>query len=457
MPPTSIIKNLLFETCELTARVEFFIKSPEITTQSGEIIENYFIDELNLIKKSIFDKIKSTFNKLGKDELEEDEFRKIYLGLASISRKLRFFIDDNFTYVGSIPPREECKLLVDEIKKGLVKDLEFPIIPLSAYSFEIIEFREKLNALCLPKTDISNPLMWANLAHEIAHAIENISNEKLINKIKRDLDIPKDDIHYEKVAHDWIKELLCDFIALNKLYISYFLSFSSFSMKLMEYNIYSSSHPSNFDRLRLMYGFLSNNTKNNNKINKILVDEWDMIKILSNFSKPHYNPEKEPERKVIEKFVTEKFVDRIWEVIVNCEELENLTENLDMEFKLLEKLSEELRKKLPIGSTRKKSDEEIIKTIKNYKESKIESLYDVIQSFEETPNSPVEIINAAWICRASERAEKIDTKIFNKINIEKYDERFLEDFYLSLRNFDDLVLKSIEDALLVKIFKKQVK
>jgi hypothetical protein len=125
-------------------------------------------------------------------------------------------------------------------------------LELEQHGLEPLDPQSRNVVLALPKAEADNPLMWAILAHEMAHTM--ISSYKILDneilartpeylKAKQNLS--------REVYRNWSLEICADLIALRLLGPSYFFSFASMGL-LLDPQPETEVHPAIIERIGIM-------------------------------------------------------------------------------------------------------------------------------------------------------------------------------------------------------------
>jgi len=147
-------------------------------------------------------------------------------------------------YVPSIALTGEYNFIEYDLLKILSNELELSgLAPLLPYGRDIV--------LALPKAEAENPLMWAILAHEVAHTM--IAKYNILNEIVKRTDRYDEMSSQVREEYDlWAEEICADFIALRILGPSYYFSFASMAILLDPPQSDKTTHPSAVQRLGMM-------------------------------------------------------------------------------------------------------------------------------------------------------------------------------------------------------------
>jgi hypothetical protein len=123
---------------------------------------------------------------------------------------------------------------------------------LQGYGFEALPPQSRNVVLALPKAEVDNPLMWAILAHETAHAM--ISSYKILESeiLARSPEYSEStDEMSRQVYRNWSLEICADLIALRILGPSYYFSFASMGL-LLHPQATTEDHPPIIERIGIM-------------------------------------------------------------------------------------------------------------------------------------------------------------------------------------------------------------
>lgn len=110
---------------------------------------------------------------------------------------------------------------------------------------------EETIVIILPYSQLSNPLMWTIMSHEVGHFAEKryVLGKKVIGKILC--------CHEENVTDstelDWVEEFVSDLVALRVLGPAYLFSFVSLTLPQSSLGVPSLTHPSDLSRVRIAF------------------------------------------------------------------------------------------------------------------------------------------------------------------------------------------------------------
>jgi hypothetical protein len=292
--------------------------------------------------------------------------------------------------------------------------------------------------LFLPKIEMTNPLNWSILAHEIGHINTN-EIHKLIND---SLIPPKATVKNKEILLKWAEEIFCDIFAINILGPAYFSSFVSYSLVtggLVGNNINSPNHPSNMMRIRFLYEYL---VRNNFKLlfNKSSTENIDISDFFYNMSedidKINRTLLKNPNSNNIDIPDLTYFLDKLREVSKDYKtEIKFKSDNK------IDDLFKKLKKSIPIGSICEASSSEVTKKLKAKTKEDFEGAKKLIS---ERSTTLWEIINTGWIYKIAHIVPECSKIIFETKHDSLFDK--LNEITEIYDLLDDRLLKSIESS-----------
>ena len=333
---------------------------------------------------------------------------------------------------------------------GIFEKLNGTIVLINEYNFwQYAPYKEfnppkgmKNHIFGLPKTELENCFLWQTLIHEVGHAFidefelldtQTILDSNVVIKSEK-----------KNILESWIKEFGSDMIALRTIGPSYLITLIIYSVTNTNVLWASSEeHPPIKLRIDFMLGELARTEMKD--LNVGLYDYFNRADELFGLRL---------------KIDTELQIanDERWGFESNYFEitfLENLvrkiSEKLDKSFNI-EKFSKESFEKSHILAKRLSDGVLISSSPKNSPVYGIaeNDLNERVTDFDEYPNKMAEIITAATLC-------KFDSQInwfldsFILINRSGYQKCF-DDYEKILNNFDLVVSKSIETALVHSYF-----
>lgn len=138
-------------------------------------------------------------------------------------------------FVPSIALTDDYNFIEYDLRNVLSSDLV-------SNRFDALSPQSRNVVLALPKAEVDNPLMWAILAHEIAHTM--IDSYKIVENevLARTPGYKKADEISRNVYRNWSTEICADLIALRLLGPSYFFSLASMGL-LLDPPIVTADHP----------------------------------------------------------------------------------------------------------------------------------------------------------------------------------------------------------------------
>lgn len=304
----------------------------------------------------------------------------------------------------------------------------------------------KYPTIFLPKLEISNPLNWTILAHEIGHI-----NEQEIKKITEDPTIlpPQTTINDQGILKKWAEEIFCDIFATNLLGPAYFSSLVSYSLctgSLAWNSFHSQYHPSNMLRIRFLNEYIERNGFTLKCKSKMIGEEdlstffFNMIEDIDDIN---LGMQRDPNVPKIRIRKLTHFLDRLRELTnVYKMQIKYKPEN-----KILE-LNKKLIAGIPIGAIRENSSKIISESLS--KENLDLELSKKLIS--ERGTTLWEILNAGWVYKISYIIPKCLKIIFEDNDNCLYDKLpRIGDLYDLC---DDRILKSIEASELLQLIEK---
>ena len=313
--------------------------------------------------------------------------------------------------------------------------------------------KEENPTIFLPKIDYDNPLNWAILAHECGHTdVKGIEDLLKSPKI-----IPKKIIgRNKKILENWVEEIYCDLIASRVLGPAYLASFCTYALLVsgIDGNEKSyESHPANIVRISIIQEYLESRN--------IKVPLSSELLGCSDIGSYYYNMlEKynEISRKFLNSYSTynnppfdlTELVDTISEQVDSIVKLEISLTNED--FKRIKFLQDRLSNGITIASYQELEKLEAARKMYPEENINLEELNNAKMALQETRTKLWEIINTGWINKIETIIPKAIETFFGDNNdtlskkIEKYGNE--------LKNYDDVLLKSIESSEIFKIMEE---
>ncbi len=470
---------------ETVVRTELFVYAAldnlSSKKRSRDLEQYYKVEVIGAIKEKLDNIVQLCKEISGSQDIERRQIRKIYIRVSSffeILDKIYYFM--NFLRGDDIRP--EADLLCDQIRKSFIDGEIFKEINVfQTYMYNFSEGEEDIPelsienkgpiSLSLPEIEVNNPLMWAQLSHEMAHFY--IDAKDLVQEIKQELLEEIIGIHQQKIFSEWAKEIISDVIALRLFGVGYYTSFISTAIKIGGLRTHTIGHPSHRTRVDVMSELLVSTSDITQKLKELvnfygkifsLWTEWEIHKYQWMGSTPNSDDdifigndlneeEKDKNKKAIQSITDKKIPFKIARFA--DEQMDSILKEVYSlnEIEKLNRLSKVLNKGIIISSCRAQRDGDIINAIREFKsrgEITTDDAYELISNLTEIPNSIFDIINSGWMYRYKSYYRKIDDSLFSE-NM-TFEDGY-ENFKKELIRYDELLLKSIENAQLHEIFK----
>lgn len=468
------LKIFLIELIEMTIRLDLFLEysfeyleeseSNELKSYYGDIIESVK-NEINDIL-SLYCKAKSPLKK----ETIKRLFNKIDLVLININ-----LIHINIIFLKGKDIRPETYLFIKDMRQCFkINDFfNLHVFPNECYNYEwIIEDINKViegeinvepstSYLYIPKIETEAPLMWSQLAHELAHANKQVPS--ILEKINKTLEGEVEGVDQQRLLVKWGNQIVSDILALRLLGIGYFVSFLNFSIRTSNLITKTADDPSVEIRIGLMADLLIKDKDVHFEIKKIIQHCTDLVDYYSKWSRDSYRSREHKIRPDLEEPQRKKIIDAIDNIIdknipAKIAKLADKQMNGFLvkkfnfkEYEKLEYLSEKLKEGIIISSYRVEKDSDIRDAVKKFESKQKDDVYkDVIEKMAEMPNNILEIINGAWLYRIINHLDNFEV-CFLKDNPTDFSECYNE-FKVYIKKYDDILLKSIENSQLHQIF-----
>lgn len=444
-------------------------------------MEQYYkVEVIGAIKEKL-DNIVQLYKEYVSQDIGQRQIEGIYIRVSYL-----FKILDNIYNSMNLPQgddtRPEADLLCDQIKKSFIDGEIFKEINIfQTYMYNFSEGEEDIPelsiknkgpiSLSLPEIEVNNPLMWAQLSHEIAHFY--IDAKDLVQEIKQEFLREIIGIHQQKIFNKWAKEIISDVIALRLFGIGYYTSFVSTAINTGDLRTHTIGHPSHRTRVDVMSELLVSTSDISQELKELVNfygkifsswTEWERHKYKWMGHTPNSDgdiftgndldeEEKDKNKKAIQSLIDKEIPLKI--AILIDKQMDNILKEVYPinEIEKLDLLSEVLNNGIIISSCRAKEDGNIRNAIREFKsrgEITTDDAYELISNLTEIPNSIFEIINSGWMYRYKNYYHKIDDSLFSE-NM-TFEDGY-ENFKKELIRYDELLLKSIENAQLHEIFK----
>ncbi|MEO8664752.1 MAG: hypothetical protein ABI462_04580 [Ignavibacteria bacterium] len=452
----SVEKYIIIEIFEKLIRLKNFMNSnKDSIKESGMKISLNVFEEA--FEKALI-QLELPILLVSKEDISESERISINRRLSNTLNLVREF-HTLLKFIHSEWVRPETYTFSNRILKNLPDELKktrINVILIDDYSFKENNLTNKFNeifkrsklsidqsaieypTLFLPKIEMTNPLNWSILAHEIGH-INTIETQKLIGE---SIIPPNTTVKNKEILLKWAEEIFCDIFAINILGPAYFASFVSYSIVtggLVGNNICSEIHPSNMMRIRFLYEYLERNgfkleyTRDSGE----RIDICDYFYNLSeDVDKINRIDLKSPNDKRIEIPNLTYFLDEIREISRKF--------TSQMKFQSNNQINELLKKLLlgiPIGSICEATKAEIEVKLQEKTKDSFERAKKLISHRSTTL---WEILNTGWIYKVVHVIPTCSKLIFDAKHDSLYDK--LNEVSGLFDLLDDRLLKSIESS-----------
>lgn len=345
------------------------------------------------------------------EEEESDAIKSLILAAAHMD----ILLLETELFPRQRPPLEVYDFLEKAFPEVLSDKWQLAVVLWPIYNFGVEtdlaeRLKEKLDwmverppkhvALYLAEIERNNPTMWALLAHEMGHALDEAK------KIGDSIFVTGAPTQIEEFPH-WVTELVADSIAIKVLGPAYFCAFASLTLLDDNPRSYYKSHPALHKRLEMLKqelelrGILDGKTKD-------VVEKYYQLIIERVGSEPAF-----PEDTI---FTWEDIFQSVREAVdKKIEEVHKFnTEDREKS----EELAKLLHEGIPISSfldekccrlineETKQLLHDLVETTGVNRQKRLPAfkgrLNKIIKDFDKEPVHPIEILNAGWIDRWEE-------------------------------------------------------
>lgn len=344
-------------------------------------------------------------------------------------------------------------LFESEADKGLYAQLNPTVAFISEFNSVYAELHhywqtipgltEKGSLFALPKISKRDCLMWPLLAHELGHAVYELRSiettiiPKLIPVGTRRWLNPK--------ILNWTKELVCDLIALHVFGPAYYFAFveSVLFFYCGPVRGATETHPAPWDRCEFMFHTLVDNVETNS-IDPKDREMWKEVRFWWSLLAAKINVQGRAEgfMSIMETLQPDRHTfNQIASVVggLKHELVAQLPAFTKSEYLLAADLVASLRNGNIVASSRPADRSRAAKLLEK-SELADEDFEELCREFDERPNKPATIINAAWLLKIADCAALTDSDVPQPVTRLSYGEQFRQ------RNWQ--IQKSIETSLL---------